>query len=146
MQKRRDTPDTSKRKGADMNGPRPLKHPKGARLMLTTEGVQNGFSMQFDNGWRVSVQFGTFHWCSNLDLGGDPASPHQPKQCANAEVAVIDPDGSMDASDGRDMIFTFQKPEQVAEIMSLVSKINPDFRLATDWVACLRSKFVKFWG
>jgi hypothetical protein len=131
-----------------MNGPRPLKHPKGARLMLTTEGVQNGFSMQFDNGWRVSVQFGTFHWCSNRDLACHvttaPANPDQPKQCANAEVAVIDPDGSMEASDGRDMIFTFQSPEDVAEILSKVSKINPDFRLATDWQACLRSKFVKF--
>ena len=129
-----------------MNGPRPLKHPKGARLMLTTEGVQNGFSMQFDNGWRVSVQFGTFHSCSNRDWKVNPNSPAQPKQCANAEVAVIDPDGSMEASDGREMIFTFQRPENVAEIVSKVSKINPDFRLATDWVACLRSKFVKFYS
>jgi hypothetical protein len=54
-----------------------------------------GFQMTFENGYTVSVQFGTMNYCDNKDVGlsitsdiNDPVP-----DCKNAETALINPDG-----------------------------------------------------
>ena len=47
-----------------------------------------GFQITFDNGWTVSVQFGSGNYCNNRDLHallhGKSAFP----ECENAEIAA----------------------------------------------------------
>ena len=45
-----------------------------------------GFSMTFKNGWEISVQFGSSHYCSNRDKD---KTRHR---SATAEVAIFAPD------------------------------------------------------
>ena len=62
-----------------------------------------GFSVKFENGYTVSVQFGRYNYCDNYLL--NYPDEMQAKlleideygniECANAEVAVIDCDGNL---------------------------------------------------
>lgn len=47
--------------------------------------------MTFANGYTVSVQWSAGNYCSNRNMA-DPMAP-VPPSCANAEVAVMGPDG-----------------------------------------------------
>jgi len=50
-----------------------------------------GFQIDFDNGYTISVQFGHGHYCSNRNsrkIGYQSSST--PQECKNAEIALWD--------------------------------------------------------
>lgn len=62
-----------------------------------------GFQMKFDNGWTVSVQWGTGNYCNNRDLDAEYSDTYHrhgdvcfwvPQESENAEIAAWDADGN----------------------------------------------------
>ncbi len=60
-------------------------------------GHRRGFSITFQNGYRVSVQFAPTNCCENYSLDIDPVTvkeePTNWNHSSNAEVAVLSPSG-----------------------------------------------------
>ena len=87
----------------------------------------NGFSMTFDNGVSVSVQFGSFNKCTPADSNG--FSP-------NAEVAVFG--GAIPNSEWltkkvwselfgvelNDDVAAFVSPDEVADVIAFAKSLN----------------------
>jgi hypothetical protein len=84
-----------------------------------------GFQIRFDNGYTVSVQFGPYNYCSNLDPDRNPSK--QGEICKNAEVAVLDPDGhfvrDVNGLFKSDAVEGWVKPDQLLEVMNVVAKL-----------------------
>jgi len=61
-------------------------------------GHRRGFSITFNNGYRVSVQFAPSNFCENYSLSTDPVTvreePTKFNSSSNAEVAVLAPNGN----------------------------------------------------
>ena len=85
----------------------------------------SGFRITLENGWALSVQFSTHHYCDNQENIIDP--PSEPltyeeagaKGCKDAEVAVIDPEGKLQAfsiPDG-DTVKGCCTPDEVIELL-----------------------------
>lgn len=55
------------------------KHPESIDNMSNL--IESGFTMKFDNGNTISVQFGDFNYCSNKDQGTK-------NKATSAEVAM----------------------------------------------------------
>jgi hypothetical protein len=53
-------------------------------------GPAKGFHMTFDNGWTVSVQWGSGNYCENKYI---PANVMTVPACADAEIAAWDANG-----------------------------------------------------
>lgn len=51
-----------------------------------------GFSMKFDNGWTISVQFGYGNYCDNNNhpKGFYFSKDQEVTECSNAEIAIWD--------------------------------------------------------
>ena len=90
--------------------------------MLQING-ETGFSMKFENGWTVSVQFGTMHYCSNKHM-----VRVKEQSCANAEIA---------AWDGKDNWYEFDgdpyktvngwcDADQVADFITMIKNKDQD--------------------
>ena len=92
-----------------------------------------GFHITFENGYTLSVQFGTGNYCSvrysakwgdekKVDMWESP----------NAEIAVIKPGGGfmgleefgLDYTDA-DVVAGWQTPEEVLELMNKVKDLVP---------------------
>jgi hypothetical protein len=70
------------------------KHPKSMEELQTS--VPSGFTMKFDNGNTISVQFGMGNYCANKNK-------ESKTQCTTAEIAIWDAKGTwykfVDAND-----------------------------------------------
>ena len=76
---------------------------------------RNGFQITFENGYTVSVQFGEGNYCSFEST----------KECKNAEVALISPDGWLMDLSGKfdwwsftDEVNGYTTPDEVAELIA----------------------------
>lgn len=95
------------------------------------ETRNNGFWITFDNGFRVSVQFGYSNYCENRD---DTVTTHT--MCKNAEIAVFDPKEDFVPLGNRysvregissvdvDNVFGWVSPEEVAGLLMIVSTLK----------------------
>lgn len=83
-----------------------------------------GFALEFDNGYKVSVQWSAAHYCDNRrkDWRGDSLSD----RCDDAEVAVIAPDGEFIKLDEFDDIIGFVTPDKLVRILSAVQQGDID--------------------
>lgn len=96
-----------------------------------------GFSITFDNGWTISVQFGRGNYSDNY-FGRQQVGESFPLMNArlgnqgsrNAECAVIDPAGDMvqlpsfmfDEGGYQDMVSNRSTPKQVLQLMNWVAE------------------------
>lgn len=87
--------------------------------MMITVG-QSGFQMSFDNGWTVSIQFGSGNYCDN-QYSKSVALKH----CNNAEMAAWDRNAKWYRFEG-DEVEGHASPERVAEFIHLVSQFSGD--------------------
>jgi len=80
-----------------------------------------GFQVVFENGYMVSVQFTSDHYCSNRNIYREDLTPQTMTRygegidCPNAEVAVFDHNDNFCLED---QVQGWQTPEQVLEIMN----------------------------
>lgn len=91
--------------------------------LAITEG--KGFSLKFQNGWRVSVQFG---WGNYHDKGQQPVVPVNGWwDSPNAEVAVFNPAGYFEPLVGGDNVCGWVTPDKVASLIARVSKFKREY-------------------
>jgi hypothetical protein len=93
----------------------------GMKMFSITDG--KGFQITFDNGVRVSVQFGEFSYCDNYT-----SKKYNPRSvdCKNAEVAIIDKNGQWLTREyyknHNDDVKGYQTPEEVLKILNWAKK------------------------
>ncbi len=81
------------------------------------KSVQNkGFSMTFESGFTISVQFGKGNYADNRNTTEDSMST-EVWECNNAEVAIIPPDGEV----GDWLIVGWANPNKVADIIQVMN-------------------------
>ena len=88
-----------------------------------------GFSIKFNNGVVVSVQFGSYHHCSNQGSAADEflqgtmtirhgiITDTDRHDCKDAEVAIFNDKGwlTKEFKDQGDDVLSYQSPDDVAE-------------------------------
>jgi hypothetical protein len=92
-------------------------------MFRITRGI--GFHMTFDNGWTVSVQFGPFSRVSNRTFDVHSFSAQREfaeNGSPDAEVAVWDGNGTWAPIGDGDAVRGWVSAEEVAELLSVVSK------------------------
>lgn len=73
----------------------------------------NGFQMQFDNGWTVSVMFGKANYISNREHDG---------QSADAEIAAWDENGEWYFfNEANGTVKGWVKPDEVAKFIAMIA-------------------------
>lgn len=81
----------------------------------------NNIHMTFANGYTLSIAFGGGNYCENRESEYKKA----PTSCKNAEVAAWDVKGvDIELPHGRGTDAGWLSPEQVAEIITYVSKLK----------------------
>jgi hypothetical protein len=87
--------------------------------------MNKGFHMKFDNGFSVSVQWGSGNYCSNRASSvkfGDPVPAS-----TTAEVAAFDPAGNLiHLSEGDGFVMGYMSADRVLAFMNAVSQLSPD--------------------
>lgn len=86
-----------------------------SEFRLCHNTVNRGFQMQFNNGWRISVQFGPGNYCDNRWDSDYEINPVLKDECENAEIALFDPDGNLDYNpEWCDQVKGYVSPDEVA--------------------------------
>jgi len=78
-----------------------------------------GFSIEFSNGYTVSVQFGAGNYCSNRDVPFADSAKHAELGSSTAECAVIDKDGGFITPPGWvDEVKGWMEPSEVVALLA----------------------------
>ena len=89
-----------------------------------TNGV--GFQITFDNGYTVSIQFGSHHYCDNYFNEKYKIPPKEYPSCKDAELAIIDPNGDLATQSilgSEDNVIEDCTPDEALEYMNIVAEI-----------------------
>lgn len=85
-----------------------------------------GFQMTFDNGWTVSVQFGTGNYCENRSL--EPAGDYLradrdagARGCKTAEIAAWNKNETW-YDFGNDQVKGYCTPDEVAAFIAKIAR------------------------
>lgn len=101
-------------------------------MFVITRG--KGFRIEFENGWKISVQFGYDNYCENRDVlrGVDVMesatwvqglAAAKDVSSKDAEIAVIDPDGNFcPTALNNDDVEGWCSPERVLQVMNWVAQ------------------------
>lgn len=84
-----------------------------------------GFQIRFGNGYTLSVQFGSFHYCANRDLSSAASfdawrTGEDVHSSPNAEVAIIDPSGDFVVFKDGDQVRPHTTPDTVADMIAWI--------------------------
>ena len=81
-----------------------------------------GFGMTFDNGFTISVQWGTGNYCEKKNLGADmEVEMKTPRwESKTAEIAVFNDEGIIPVGDS-DEIIGWCSADEVAKVIKIVS-------------------------
>ena len=97
----------------------------------TFVATQNkGFGMTFDNGFTISVQWGTENYCEHRNLDIDFDDLPNPKEnnrweSRSAEIAVFNDTGIVPVGNSDDVI-GWCSADEVAKIIATVQSAHPD--------------------
>ena len=84
--------------------------------------MNKGFIMKFDNGFKISVQWGTGNYCTRKDDGEwNEATKQDHWESATAEIAVFDPDGNFVEIREGDTVSGWNSTNDVAAAIFMVS-------------------------
>ena len=79
-----------------------------------------GFQITFDNGYRVSVQFGPGNYGSNYSASFDECG--KPQKATTVETALLDPNGNFVPYKDDD-VQGYQNVNDVLELLNFASKL-----------------------
>ena len=81
-----------------------------------------GFAMTFDNGFTISVQWGTINYCEKKNLGADGDEEMKTKrwESTTAEIAVFNDTGIVPVGKSDDVI-GWCSADEVAKVIAIVS-------------------------
>ena len=94
-----------------------------------------GFFMEFENGFGISVQYGTENYCEKKNTTIHSTDPHWPVdpmehtrwESLSAEIAVFEGERMINIStDGIDNVIGWLGTDDVAKIISIVQLAHPD--------------------
>jgi len=87
-----------------------------------------GFRMKFDNGFSISVQWGTMNYCEKKNLMAEYKAEMKENyiKSTDAEVAVFDSEGGMLAIGDEDSVIGWLGTDDVAKIITIVQSAHPD--------------------
>ena len=83
-----------------------------------------GFFMEFENGFGISVQYGTENYCEKKNTTINPTDPMEHKRwdSLSAEIAVFEGEEMINiSSDGVDAVIGWLGTDDVAKIIAIVS-------------------------
>jgi hypothetical protein len=83
-----------------------------------------GFFMEFENGFGISVQYGTENYCEKKNTTINPTDPmeHTRWDSLSAEIAVFEGEEMINiSSDGVDAVIGWLGTDDVAKIIAIVS-------------------------
>ena len=80
-----------------------------------------GFQIKFDNGYTVSVQFGSGNYGSNYDLSFLD-NINKPMTATTAETALLDPDGNFVPYKDDD-VQGYQSPADILALMNYAASL-----------------------
>jgi len=88
---------------------------------VTTEN--KGFGITFQNGFGVSVQWGTMNYCEKKNLGADIDEEMKTKrwESRTAEIAVYNKDKELIDIGEHDAVIGWLTPDEVAKVIEIVS-------------------------
>ena len=91
-----------------------------ANFQATTN---KGFRMTFDNGFAISVQWGSMNYCERRNYSDEYKSELKEDfiKSADAEIAVIDKDGEMLNLTEHDQVIGWLSPNKVSKVIGIVS-------------------------
>ena len=81
-----------------------------------------GFSMTFENGWTISVQWHLGAYCDRKSLSIEP--DNNPAESTTAEIAIWDTQGKW-YNFGSDEVLGYQTADQVAKWMEVTKSFKP---------------------
>ena len=86
-----------------------------------------GFAMTFDNGFTISVQWGTINYCEKKNLGADIDEEIKTKrwESTTAEIAVFNDTGIVPVGKSDDVI-GWCSADEVATVIAIVQSAHPD--------------------
>ena len=86
-----------------------------------------GFRMGFENGFGISVQWGTFNYCEKKNLGADGDEEMKTKrwESTTAEIAVFNDTGIVPVGKSDDVI-GWCSADEVATVIAIVQSAHPD--------------------
>ena len=88
-----------------------------------------GVAMTFDNGFTISVQWGTENYCEKKNTTIHPTDPmkHTRWDSLSAEIAVFEGERMLSvATDGVDDVIGWLGTDDVAKIIAIVQSAHPD--------------------
>ena len=88
-----------------------------------------GFFMEFENGFGISVQYGTENYCEKKNTTINPTDPmeHTRWDSLSAEIAVFEGEEMINIStDGVDAVIGWLGTDDVAKIIAIVQSAHPD--------------------
>jgi hypothetical protein len=84
-----------------------------------------GFSMTFENGWTISVQWHSSAYCERKQTLGSYKEDLNPAESPNAEIAMWDKHGNWYMFEHEEVL-GYQTPDQVADWMEVVKSLKED--------------------
>ena len=96
---------------------------------MSFEATQNkGFRMKFDNGFSISVQWGSMNYCERRNYSDEYKSELKEDfiKSADAEIAVIGPEDEMLGIGEHDQVIGRLSPDEVAKVITIVSSSKTD--------------------
>jgi hypothetical protein len=92
-----------------------------------------GYAMTFDNGFTISVQWGTENYCEKKNTTIHPTDPmkHTRWDSLSAEIAVFERHSMGErmlsiSSDGVDDVIGWLGTDDVAKVIAIVQSAHPD--------------------
>ena len=87
-----------------------------------------GFGITFQNGFTISVQWGTFNYCEKKNLETDIGEEMKTNrwESKNAEIAIFNKDNEMVSIGNHDEVIGWLSPDEVAKVISIVSSSTTD--------------------
>ena len=115
----------------------------------TFVSTQNkGFGITFQNGFTISVQWGTENYCEHINLDIDFEDLPNPKEenrweSRNAEIAVFDDKGIVPVGEHDDVI-GWLTPDEVAKAIEIVSGYQGQTMTGMSGEDYIKSTFKKY--
>ena len=100
---------------------------------MFTASRNKGFTMKFNNGFSISVQWGTSNYCSVKDLGKDLQyeSKQNRWESITAEIAVFDNNGGFVAIGNNDVVIGWVSADTVAKCITIVQSATTKEEIET---------------
>jgi len=88
-----------------------------------------GFGITFQNGFGVSVQWGTMNYCEKKNLGADGDEEMKTKrwESKTAEIAIYKDKKFIDIGD--DTVIGWLSPDEVAKVIEIVATAHTDIEI-----------------